>query len=319
MKILVLGELLNDGLHPATLELALRATGLSPDVSILVGTPVPLTRRFSLPVHTIEHPDLMHAEAVRFAEVFTMAISRLVPDIVLVPATSFGRAVAPAVAARLDTGLTADCTGLDLDPATGLLHQIRPAFGGSIMATIITPHARPQMATVRPRPPAPGVFAGKVSFPAIPMNPPIIPTDLRVQVLSDTRFPRDRLADLSGARIVVAGGRGLRRGAGFELIKRLADAVGGQVGASRAAVEAGWIDHAHQVGLSGTTVSCDTYFAVGISGAVQHIAGMRTARTIIAINKDPFAPIMKLADIALVGDAWDILPRLIDHLGDNPP
>lgn len=235
------------------------------------------------------------------------------PEIIFIGASFIGRDLGPRVAGRLKTGLTADCTALDIEESTGNLLMTRPAFGGNLMATIICPDHRPQMSTVRP-----GVF--DVSCPNISKvgNIEVITTDLeakdiRTKVEAYVRTIKDNI-DLTEADIIVSGGRGLGTMDGFKLIKEFADSLGGVVGSSRAAVEAGWIERSHQVGQTGKTVRPKLYIACGISGAIQHLAGMQDAEYIIAINKDTDAPIMQAADLAIVGDLYKVIPEMIGQL-----
>ncbi|MDA8334708.1 MAG: electron transfer flavoprotein subunit alpha/FixB family protein [Peptococcaceae bacterium] len=234
------------------------------------------------------------------------------PAVVIAAATTTGRTVMPLVAARLRTGLTADCTSLDIDPQDQALLQTRPAIGGNIMATIKT-RTRPQMATVRPRsaPPAERDPArrGEVAEKRYGGDVVVTPDTL-------LEFIRDATqeVDLEEADIVVSGGRGLGDRSGFALVEELAGVLGAAVGASRDAVELGWAGYPHQVGLSGKTVAPRLYLAVGISGKIQHLAGMQTARTIAAINSDPGAQIFQVADIGIVGDALELVPVLIEKL-----
>jgi len=269
-----------------------------------------------------------------YAKVMTEAILQYKPEIMLFGATHIGRDLAPRVAARLNTGLTADCTRLDvsmksyieyagvnttldtskLDPndtGTRLL-QTRPAFGGNLMATIICPETKPQMATVRP-----GVMQKReritgVKGELVTIKPEIAPSDIRVEVIKTVKSTKE-LVSLTDAQIICSGGRGLGDAAGFELVKQLAEKIGGVVGASRAAVDAGWIDHSHQVGQTGTTVKPKIYFAFGISGAVQHRAGIQSADVIVAVNKDPDAPIFEIADYCIIGDLFQIIPEIISQ------
>lgn len=230
------------------------------------------------------------------------------PFIVLYGATNNGRDMGPRAACALHTGLTADCTGLDIDDE-GLLAATRPAFGGNLMATISCPNHRPQMATVRP-----GVFkkaplaegrTGEILREDIH-----IPADqIRVTLVDRVKEVAEAV-NLEEAEIIVSGGRGLKSAENFQLIRDLADALGATVGASRAAVDAGWIPHAHQVGQTGKTVAPKLYIACGISGAIQHLAGMTGSDTVIAINKDPDAPIFSVADYAIVGDLFEVVPAL---------
>lgn len=322
MRFLALGEFTDAGPREATIELALAAARLAGDplacAVLHLGATADPGWRLPVPLVTVTHPALARFEAGLFARVLAACVGILDPDAVLASATSTGRAVLPAVAAQLRCGLTADCTDLALDPGTGGLLQIRPAFGGSVIATIAS-SVRPRMATVRPR-----------SFPCS-AGWPATGSVRRLTLLADVFDPRgvmvtkpapcaraaEEAADFAGleaADVVIAGGRGLRRAAGFDLLRTLAARLGGRVAASRGAVEAGWIGHEHQVGLSGRVVSPRLYVAVGISGAVQHLAGMRTAGTVVAINRDPRAPIMQAADLALVGDAWELVPRILERL-----
>ncbi|MDR3280162.1 MAG: electron transfer flavoprotein subunit alpha/FixB family protein [Synergistaceae bacterium] len=236
-----------------------------------------------------------------------------VPKIFIASATAFGRSVMPYAAALLETGLTADCTGLEIDPKSGLLLQTRPAIGGNIMATIKTPNHRPQMATVRPgtfpmpRPDARG--HAKVSEFAIPEHL----SARTVETVAFSPYSREE-GTLKDRDVVISAGRGLRRPEGFKLIARLASLLGAGVGASRPAVEMKWIGYPHQVGLSGQTISPKVYIAAGISGSVQHLAGIQTSGTIIAINRDPEARIFGVSDVAICGDLYEALPKLIERI-----
>lgn len=230
------------------------------------------------------------------------------PFIVLYGATNNGRDVGPRAACGLHTGLTADCTGLDIDEK-GLLAATRPAFGGNLMATISCPDHRPQMATVRPgvfkKPAADGSRTGEIISEDIHIDP----AKIRVRLLDRVKEVAEAV-NLEEAEIIVSGGRGLKNAENFQLIRDLADALGATVGASRAAVDAGWIPHAHQVGQTGKTVAPKIYVAVGISGAIQHLAGMTGSDTVIAINRDPEAPIFSVADYGIVGDLFEVVPAL---------
>lgn len=262
-------------------------------------------------IYQIDHPLLEHYTTDGYTKVIVDAVREFKPEIMLYGATHIGRDLAPRVAARLDTGLTADCTKLDISEEDDRkLRQTRPAFGGNIMATIICPKKRPQMATVRP-----GVMSklekdDSKSGALIKVNVKLEPSDIRTQVLEVVKASKE-LVSLTDAEIICSGGRGLGDPSGFNLIRQLADTVGGVVGSSRAAVDAGWIDHSHQVGQTGTTVKPKIYFACGISGAIQHLAGMQTSDLIIAINKDPDAPIFEVADYGIVGDLYKVIPQII--------
>ncbi len=235
-------------------------------------------------------------------------IGKYRPFIVLYGATNNGRDVGPRVACSVRTGLTADCTGLDIDE-NGLLASTRPAFGGNLMATISCPDHRPQMSTVRAgvfkKPAADESRTGEIVREEIHIDP----AKVRVHLLERVKEVAEAV-NLEEAEIIVSGGRGLKSAENFHLVRELADALGATVGASRAAVDAGWIPHAHQVGQTGKTVAPKVYIACGISGAIQHLAGMSGSDTIVAINKDPDAPIFSVADYGIVGDLFEVLPAL---------
>ena len=245
-----------------------------------------------------------------YAKVITDAISEYKPEIVLFGATHIGRDLAPRIAARLDTGLTADCTKLEIDKENRRILQTRPAFGGNLMATIICPRTRPQMATVRP-----GVMEklekkDGANGEVVKVKHDLKDSDIRTKVKEVVKSVKEQVS-LTDAEIICSGGRGLGTPEGFKLMESLAEKTGGIVGASRAAVDSGWIDHSRQVGQTGTTVRPKIYFACGISGAIQHLAGMQNSDIIIAVNKDPDAPIFEIADYGLVGDLYDIIPEII--------
>ncbi|MGD6834037.1 electron transfer flavoprotein subunit alpha/FixB family protein [Sutcliffiella halmapala] len=234
------------------------------------------------------------------------------PEIILYGATSTGKDLASAVATDLPTGLTADTTELDVEEDTGLLLASRPAFGGNIMATILCKKYRPQMATVRPKVmKAHSPEAGRTGT-LIEEQIELKEEDMRTKVLEIVRAANKKVR-IDEADIVVAGGKGLGSAAGFKLIHELADTLGGVVGASRDVVEAGWVEHHHQVGQTGVTVTPKIYFAIGISGAIQHIVGMKNAGLIIAINKDPDAAIFQSCHYGIVGDAFEIIPLLVQE------
>ena len=264
-------------------------------------------------VFIIKDPKLNDYEIGFTTKAFSDLVEKEKPEIILLGATSLGRSLAPRLAGRLNTGLTADCTGLDVDTDKKLLLQTRPAFGGNIMATIITPEKRPQMASVRPKvmrkPPIDKTRKGKI----ITIKPDISPEVQLTKILQTIREEKD-VVDLQEADIIVSGGRGIGKKENFALIQELAKLLGGAVGASRATVDAGWIPSYHQVGQTGKTVQPKLYIACGISGAIQHQVGMRSSDTIIAINKDPDAPIFDIATYGIVGDLFEIIPALIKHL-----
>ncbi len=242
-----------------------------------------------------------------YTQFLTSLVKEIKPSIFLIGATSIGRSLAPRLATRLQTGLTADCTGLDIDSEGNLL-QTRPAFGGNVMATILCTDHRPQMATVRykvmKRAEKQPEYRGEVVF----KKTEDVVVD-RTRILSVSTESED--VSLAEAQIIVSGGKGLGNPKGFRLIEELANALGGAVGASRLVVDDGWVPFKHQVGLSGKTVRPKLYIACGISGAVQHLAGMQTSDVIVAINKDPSAPIFKVADYGIVGDLYEIIPEII--------
>lgn len=236
------------------------------------------------------------------------------PSTLLIGATSQGRDLGPRIACRLETGLTADCTGLDVDEESGNMAWTRPAFGGNLMATILCPNHRPQIGTVRP-----GVFkkGDRQEGRKVPVTREEIHVEaekIRTRIVEILKEVDSEKIDLEGAEIIVSGGRGLGGPEGFTVLKELADLLGGVVGASRAAVDSGWIPHAHQVGQTGKTVGPKLYIACGISGAIQHVAGMSGSDTIIAINKDPDAPIFNVADYSVVGDWKQVVTTLISEI-----
>lgn len=248
-----------------------------------------------------------------YTAVMEQLVGKYGPTSMLIGATNNGRDLGPRIACRLKTGLTADCTSLDIDEETGNVAWTRPAFGGNLMATIMCPNHRPQLGTVRP-----GVF--KMSEEAT-FNGEIIredihipKSDIRTQILELIKEMDAETIDLEGAQIIVSGGRGVKGPEGFAPIKALAEVLNATVGASRAAVDAGWISHPHQVGQTGKTVGPKLYIACGISGAIQHLAGMSSSDVIIAINKDPDAPIFGVADYSIVGDLFEVLPVLTEEI-----
>ncbi|NWF76627.1 MAG: electron transfer flavoprotein subunit alpha [Nitrospirae bacterium] len=247
-----------------------------------------------------------------YAKLLTILINKYLPEIVLAGATPIGRSFIPRVAARLRTGLTADCTSFEIDSETRNLLQIRPAFGGNIMATILCPNNRPQMATVRPRVMKRGQY-DKTRVGEI-VNITADGISSRTKVLQTVKEVSDLTVNLQEADIIVSGGRGLGDPKGFNLLKELAEILGGALGASRAAVDSGWIPYRHQVGQTGKTVCPKIYIACGISGAVQHLVGMQSSDIIIAINKNPDAPIFNIATFGIVGDLYEIIPLLIKKI-----
>ena len=264
-------------------------------------------------VVVIDDPALHVYTTEYYTQALCAAVSSYPPDILLIGATAIGRDLGPRVAARLHTGLTADCTGLEIDPDSGNLLMTRPAFGGNLMATIICPEHRPQMATVRP-----GVMVRALRDEN--RQGEIIHLDMKPEwnrrcvTVEEVIMKASKKVDIQQARVLVSGGRGVGSADGFKLLEELAKALGGEVAASRAAVDAGWLDKDSQVGQTGKTVRPGLYFAIGISGAIQHLAGMEESDYIIAINKDPQAPIFSVADAGIVGDYGKIVPKLIEEI-----
>ena len=256
-------------------------------------------------VVAVESPLLEHFLIEPYAACMEKVIRDYRPEVVLAAATSTGRTLMPYVAVRVGAGLTADCTVLEIEPATGDLLQTRPAIGGNILATIKTPERRPQMATVRPRstPPAPRVPGrqGRIEHAA----PPAGLAAGRVRRVGFT--PADDTGALQDADMVVAVGRGIRKAENLPLAQGLADTLGAALGASRDVVDRGWLTYPHQIGLSGKTIMPKLYVGIGVSGSIQHLAGMQTAETIVAINSDPEAQIFRVADFGIVGDLFDVV------------
>jgi len=250
-----------------------------------------------------------------YAKVLCDLIEKRKPEILLMGATNIGRDLAPRISARIHTGLTADCTRLDVDLENRRLLQTRPAFGGNLMATIICPNHRPQMATVRPGVMEKAAYDETRTGQVEKFVPDLTEEDVQAKVVEHVKGNKPQVK-LEEAKIIVSGGRGLGSAEGFKMLEELAEKLGAVVGASRATVDAGWIDHAHQVGQTGKTVRPDLYIACGISGAIQHLAGMKESKCIVAINKDKNAPIFEVADYGIVGDVYEIIPELISAL-DN--
>ena len=264
-------------------------------------------------VIVVDGPEYQHYSTDAYANALCTLVEKYGPTSMLIGATNNGRDLGPRVSCRLKTGLTADCTGLDIDPESGNVAWTRPAFGGNLMATILCPDHRPQIGTVRP-----GVFkkgeAGEAKAELVEENIHMDPKDIRTQVLEVIKEMGDENVDLEGAEIIVSGGRGVGGPEGFAPIRELAAVLGATVGASRAAVDSGWISHAHQVGQTGKTVGPKLYIACGISGAIQHLAGMSGSDVIVAINKDPDAPIFDVADYGVVGNLFEVLPALTEEI-----
>lgn len=247
------------------------------------------------------------------AKVMVRLIEKYKPEIIICGATTRGRALIPRVAVMTNCGLTADCTELGIDPDNGDLLQTRPAFGGNILATIRCSNHRPQMATVRPRvmkAPEPDMSrTGSVIKEVVEDN-----DASKIKRIVEVFHSDESAVNLADAQIIISGGRGVNGPEGFKLLNRFAARVGGAVGASRAAVDSGWIPYAHQVGQTGQTVQTKVYIACGISGQIQHLVGMQSCDMIITIDKDPDTPLMQIADIAVVGDLFEVIPEIINEI-----
>ncbi|SUY47951.1 electron transfer flavoprotein alpha-subunit fixB [Clostridium putrefaciens] len=260
----------------------------------------------------VESELLNHYTTDGYTKVICDLVDEYKPEVLFIGATFIGRDLGPRVAARLNTGLTADCTALDIDEETKHLLMTRPAFGGNLMATIECADHRPQMATIRA-----GVFAKLIKDESrdkniVKIDAKLTQEDIRTKII-DVKKIHKEIEDITEAKVLVAGGRGVGDKESFNLLKELAETMGGTVAASRAAIEKDWLDKDYQVGQTGKTVRPNIYIACGISGAIQHLAGMQESDIIIAINKDESAPIMKLADYAIVGDLNKVIPEMISQ------
>ncbi|MDM0497915.1 electron transfer flavoprotein subunit alpha/FixB family protein [Clostridium perfringens] len=285
--------------------------------ALLIGSKVQnlvedLSRHGADEVLVVDAPELEHYTTDGYTKAICELANAKKPNIIFIGATFIGRDLGPRVAARLETGLTADCTSLDVDVESGDLLATRPAFGGNLMATIVCPDHRPQMATVRP-----GVFEklplGENDATVENVDVKFNSNDIRTKIVEIIKEHKD-IVDISEANVLVAGGRGIGSEENFKMLKELAEVMNGSIAASRAAVEKGWVDKDYQVGQTGKTVRPNIYVACGISGAIQHAAGMQDSDMIIAINKDANAPIMKIADYAIVGDVNKVVPEFIAQL-----
>ena len=265
-------------------------------------------------VITVDQKELKDYSTDGYTKAMCTLIKKYNPAVLLIGATNNGRDLGPRVSSRMQTGLTADCTELGVDLETRLVKWTRPAFGGNLMATILCPDHRPQIGTVRP-----GVFKkpeedpehkGEIIHETVEFGP----GEIRTRILEVITEAEGVDVNLEEAEIIVSGGRGVGGSEGFEVLKELADEIGAQIGASRAAVDSGWISSLHQVGQTGKSVGPQIYIACGISGAIQHVAGMSSSDVIIAINKDPDAPIFNIADYGIVGDLFEVIPELTKRI-----
>jgi len=321
-----LGEMREGEIHPVSYELLAWGKDLADKlgvelVSIIIGHDVKdkvdeLISMGADKVYVIDNPALENFRADPYSKILTSLIEEYKPEIFIASATTIGRTLMPICAVKLQAGLTADCTDLDIDTNERLLIQTRPAIGGNIMATIKTPTARPQMSTVRPK--------SKIPLPIDELRKgEIIIKEFGGEYLASrvkrVNFLREETigAPIQDADIIISCGKGLKDGKNLSIINDLAELLGGSVGASRKAVDLGWISYSHQVGLSGKTVSPKLYIACGISGAVQHLAGMSSAETVITINSDPEADIFRAADFGVVGDIFEVIPLLIQKLTER--
>ncbi len=308
-------ELLSKGRKLAdTMKCALKSVVIGNDVNSIAIE----TFRYGVDEsYIVNHHDLYHYSTLPYSRILNELVDEHKPRVFLFGATIVGRDLAPRVASHTRSGLTADCTDLQISNVTylgtefkDLLLQIRPAFGGNIVATIIAPDTQTQMATVRE-----GVMERHtlpVAHPVKLVEIPYTPTEFDQLITIIEQHRKESKVNLKGAPIIVAGGYGMKTKENFKLIQDLAHAIGGEVAGSRAAVDAGFILHDRQVGQTGVTVRPKLYFAIGISGAIQHRAGMQEAKKIIAINIDPEAPIFDIAHYSIVGDAADVIPKFIE-------
>lgn len=320
-NIWVLVERTGDTIHPVTFELLSKGRALKHDhgealVCVALGSVNESVKKQlqsygAEKIVAVSMDDAAGRSYEIMAELLYRVVAELKPSIILAGATSAGRTLMPLVAVKASTGLTADCTELAIDPERKILLQTRPAFGGNILATIECAQRKPQMATVRPH-------VMKMEECSDPPDTTVMeksyPVCLeRVSEILETVIEEGRV-DISLSDIVVAGGRGLGKAEGFKLLEKLADRLGGVIAASRGAVDLGWISSAHQVGQTGHTVSPRLYIACGISGAVQHLAGMKGSERILAVNEDPDAQIFGTADYGIVGDLYEVIPRMLEEM-----
>ena len=261
----------------------------------------------------VDGPEYEYYTTDAFAKALIALVQKYKPETLMIGATTNGRDMGPRVSCHLKTGLTADCTAIDIDEETGNVAWTRPTFGGNLMATIMCPDSRPQMGTVRPGVFKKGVYDQDRTGEIVREEIHVAPEEIRTTLVERVNEIVEAV-NLSEAEIIVSGGRGVGSAENFKLIEGLAEVLGGTVGCSRAVVDAGWLPYAHQVGQSGKTVAPKLYFAVGISGAIQHLAGISGADTVIAVNKDADAPIFGVADYGIVGDLNEVMPALTEAL-----
>ena len=321
--VYVIAEQRDGKIQKVGLELIGEATKLAKDlgeqvVAVLLGSNITdkaqeLIQHGADKVVVVDDPMLEKYATEPYAKAITAVIKACEPEIVLYGATSIGRDLAPRVSARVHTGLTADCTKLAINEETRLLHMTRPAFGGNIMATIVCKNHRPQMATVRP-----GVMAALAkdatrTGEVVNFKVDFVPADMNVEILEEVKETK-KTVDITEAKVLVSGGRGIGSADFVPVLQEAADVLGGVVTGSRPVIEAGWLDKDRQVGQTGKTVRPDLYLACGISGAIQHVAGMESSEVVISINKDDNAAIFSVSDLGVVGDVKVILPKLVEAL-----
>jgi len=319
-----LAETRGSELKQVSFELLTRGRKLAdklgvPLSSIVIGNRVSgesldeLIKRGADRIYLVQSEELEHFLVETYSNILSRLIETYKPEIVIAAATTTGRTLMPHVSMKVHAGLTADCTDLDIEEGTNILLQTRPAIGGNILATIKTPQHRPQMATVRPRSTRPAPYDQDRTGEIIKISLDRTLIDDRVTWMGFRKGDMEEV-DIQAADVVVSGGKGLKKAENFKLIENLAASLNGVVGASRDTVDRGWISYPHQVGLSGKTVTPRLYVAAGISGAIQHLAGMKTADTIVAINIDPDAQIFKVCDFGIVGDLFEIIPMINERL-----
>ena len=308
-------------IHPVTLELLGKARELAdkighPVQALFLGSGIGDKAHELLhygvdQVYVVDSPELLDFKIESYAAAFEAYINQIKPSAILVGATSVGRQLAPRVAARFKTGLTADCTILDIHENTDLV-QIRPAFGGNIMAEILTTRTRPQMATVRYKVMNAPERSEEAKGEIIPLEVPADKLKARMEVLGIIK--KEKQKTIENAEVLVVAGRGIKKVEDLAMIRELADLLGGDVACTRPLCEAGWMEAAHQIGLSGRTVRPKLIITCGVAGAIQFVAGMNNSEQVVAINSDPEAAIFKVANYALVGDIYEIIPQLIENI-----
>ncbi|MDD3114282.1 MAG: electron transfer flavoprotein subunit alpha/FixB family protein [Anaerovibrio sp.] len=308
-------------IHPVTLELLGKARELAdkighPVQALFLGSSIEDKAKELLhygadSVYVVDSPELMDFKIESYTAAFEAYINKVKPSAILVGATPVGRQLAPRIAARFKTGLTADCTILDIHDNTDLV-QIRPAFGGNIMAEILTTNTRPQLATVRYKIMNAPERSAEARGEIVKLEVPAAKLQSKIEVLGIIK--KEKVKTIESAEVLVVAGRGIKKMEDLEMIRQLADALGGDVACTRPLAEAGWMDATHQIGLSGRTVRPKLIITCGVSGAIQFVAGMNNSEQVVAINSDPEAAIFKVANYALVGDIYEIIPELIEKI-----